>query len=137
MAQEGLLNLNVNYWIEGLFAMDDFVNDFDNVGAQLGWYIPVRADKKSKSDKYDRIESMAGYFERRKVKFSKSLENSNDFKELLNQLLAFQKGSGAHDDAPDALQSAIVKLNTASIINTIPPKMVSRKETINKQKNRF
>lgn len=137
VAHEGLLNLNVNYWIEGLFAMDDFVNDFDNVGAQLGWYIPVRADKKSKSDKFDRIESMAGYFERGKVKFSKSLENSNDFKELLNQLLAFQKGSGAHDDAPDALQSAIVKLNTASIINTIPPKMVSRKETINNQKNRF
>ena len=48
----------------------DFVNDFDIEGDERGWYIPVTADKKSKIDKFDRIESMAGYFERLNVFFN-------------------------------------------------------------------
>ena len=47
---EKLLNFNIRYMIEGLFAMDDFVSDFDVEGDLRGWYIPVTADKKSKID---------------------------------------------------------------------------------------
>lgn len=132
-----LLKYNVKYLIEGLFAQDDFISDFDLVGDERGWYIPVVADKKSKSNKYDRIESMAGYFERNNVFFDNQLKDCPDTQELINQLLAFQKGSGAHDDAPDALQSAIVELNVRAAINTIPAITTSRRETINKRKNRF
>lgn len=132
-----LLKYNVQYYIEGLFAQDEFVNDFDAVGDELGWYVPVVADKKAKTGKFDRIESMQGYFQRRNVWFNESEKDSTDFSELTDQLAAFAKGSGAHDDAPDALQSAIAKLNVAALTNKTPLKTTSRKEIIDKQENRF
>ena len=67
---KGLLTYNIQYFIEGLFAQDEFVSDFDAVGDSYGWYVPVVADQKSKTGKFDRIESMAGYFERGNVFFS-------------------------------------------------------------------
>ena len=80
---------------------------------------------------------MAGYFERGNIFFNKALEGTPDFSELVNQLLAFQKGSGAHDDAPDALQSALAKLNALAILNTSPAKAVSRKEILKNKQNRY
>lgn len=137
VAENNLLKYNIRYYVEGLFAQDEFVSDFDLVGNEYGFVIPVVADKQTKGNKFDRIESMAGYFERGNVFFSKTLEGSADTGELINQLLAFQKGSGAHDDAPDALQSAIAKLNALAIINTVPVTMKSRKELLRNKKNRF
>jgi len=134
---QNLLKLNIQYLIEGLFAQDEFVNDFDTVGDEEGWYVPVVADKKNKEGKFDRIESMSGYFERGNVWFNEAEKGSTDFHETINQLLAFAKGSGAHDDAPDALQSAISKLNVAALTNKTPLKTTSRKDVINKQKNRY
>ncbi|MCD8418728.1 hypothetical protein [Tenacibaculum finnmarkense] len=134
---ENLLQYNIQYMIEGLFAQDEFVSDFDAVGDEMGWYVPVVADNKSKSGKFDRVESMAGYFERKNVFFNAKIKDTIDCLELLDQLLAFQKGSGVHDDAPDSLQSAIAKLNTSAFINSTPPRTTSRKELIKKQKNRF
>ena len=134
---DNLLKYNVSYWIEGLFAQDDFVSDFDLVGDEMGWYVPVVADKRSKSGKYDRIESMSGYFERGNIWFNQAIETSTDCGELVDQLLTFQKGSGAHDDAPDALHGAIQKLNTAANINANPPKTTSRKEINKKKKNKW
>lgn len=132
-----LLKYNVQYLIEGLFAQDEFVSDFDTVGDEMGWYIPVVADQKTKAGKFDRIESMQGYFQRGNIWFNEAEKNSADMQELINQLLAFSKGSGAHDDAPDALQSAISKANVAALTNQTPLKTTSRKEIINRQKNRF
>lgn len=132
-----LLDLNITYMIEGLFAQDEFVNDFDLVGDTKGWYVPVVADEKTKIGKFDRIESMAGYFERGNIYFNEQKKHSADMVTLIEQLLAFQKGSGAHDDGPDSLQSAIVKLNTAAIKNTLPPLTMSVTEWMKKSKNRF
>ena len=132
-----LLKHNIQYYIEGLFAQDEFVSDFDAVGDEFGWYIPVVADNKTKTGKFDRIESMQGYFQRGNIWFNEQNKTSTDNQELVNQLLAFSKGSGAHDDAPDALQSAIAKLNVAVLTNKTPLKVTSRKEIINNQKNRF
>ncbi|MFJ1492588.1 phage terminase large subunit [Capnocytophaga canis] len=132
-----LLKYNIRYYIEGLFAQDEFVNDFDQVGDEWGFYVPVEADKESKGNKFDRIESMAGYFERGNIFFNEKIKGTSDCNELINQLLAFQKGSGAHDDAPDALQSAIAKLNVMALTNTQPIKLVSRKEIIKNKKNRY
>lgn len=132
-----LLKQNIRYLIEGLFAQDEFVSDFDLVGDVRGWYVPVVADKKGKTGKFDRVESMAGYFERKNVYFSNLLKECPDTQELINQLLAFQKGSGAHDDAPDALQSAIMELNKVAVVNSIPPRTTSRKDLIKNKRNRY
>ncbi len=133
-----LLNYNVQYYIEGSFAQDEFVSDFDVEGDARGWQIPIIADKKSKSEKFDRIESMAGHFERKSVYFNEKLKHCPDTKELIDQLLAFRKGSGAHDDAPDALQSTIAKLNRPDSAKSITKsRTTSRKELIEKQKNTY
>lgn len=96
---------NVRYMIEGLFAMDEFVSDFDNEGDKRGYYIPIVADKRSKTDKFDRIESLSGYFERKNVWFNTEQKDA-DMQVLIDQFLAFEKGSGAHDDGPDAVHGA-------------------------------
>ena len=135
--QNSLLSFNCRYKIEGLFAQDEFVNDFDIEGDERGWYIPVTPDKKSKDGKFDRIESMQGYFQRGNVWFNEDYKGSTDFQNLEDQLLAFEKGSGAHDDAPDALQSAIVEVNQITFVTKFEPKATSRKELIKNKKNRF
>lgn len=104
---------NIKYLIEGLFAMDDFVHDFDIEGEKRNYFIPVTADKRSKDDKYDRIEAMSGFFERHNVFFNESLK-SHDQQTVIDQLLAFEKGSKSHDDAPDALHGAISYLNRSN-----------------------
>lgn len=106
-----LEKFNIRYMIEGLFAMDEFVSDFDLEGEKRGYYIPVVADKRSKSDKYSRIESLAGYFERKEVFFNSEQKNA-DMQTLIDQFLAFEKGSQAHDDGPDATHGAFKWLST-------------------------
>lgn len=132
-----LLNFNIRYLIEGLFAMDDFVSDFDVEGDERGWYIPVTADKKSKIDKFDRIESMAGYFERLNVFFNAKYRGNNDYQTMEDQLYAFEKGSGANDDGPDFLQSGIAQVNKISFVTKFEPKTITRKDLIKNKKNRF
>ena len=117
--------------------MDDFVSDFDVEGDLRGWYIPVSADKKSKIDKFDRIESMAGYFERLNVFFNAKYRGNNDFQTMEDQLFSFEKGSGANDDGPDFLQSGIAQVNKISFVAKFEPKATSRKEIIKNKKNRF
>ena len=102
----------VRYWIEGLFSMDEFVNDFDAEGDARGYYIPVQADKRPKADKYDRIEATQSYFERRNVWFNIDERDSPDFQELVDQYLAFEKGGSVAVDGPDAGEGALSKLNT-------------------------
>lgn len=135
--QNDFLKYNCRYRIEGLFAQDEFVNDFDIEGDDRSWYIPVVADKKSKEGKFDRIESMMGYFERGNVWFNEECKESVDFDMLLEQLYAFEKGSGANDDAPDALQSAIVEVNQITFVTKFEPKATSRKEIIKNKPNRY
>ena len=106
-----LENYSIRYMIEGLFAMDEFVSDFDIEGDRRGYYIPVVADKRSKTDKFDRIESLAGYFERKNVWFN-SQQKNQDMQILIDQFLAFEKGSRAHDDGPDAVHGAFKYLST-------------------------
>jgi predicted phage terminase large subunit-like protein len=101
---------NIRYLIEGLFAMDEFISDFDTEGEKRGYYIPVVADKRPKAEKFDRIESLAGHFERHNVYFNESLK-TEDQQRLIDQFLAFEKGSQANDDGPDATHGAIAYLN--------------------------
>ena len=60
-----------------------------------------------------------------------------DFQNLEDQLLAFEKGSGAHDDAPDALQSAIVEVNQITFVTKFEPKTKSRQELLKDKPNRY
>lgn len=108
--QFDLEKVNIRYMIEGLFAMDEFTNDFGEEGDQRGYYIPVIPDKEPKGDKFDRIESLAGFFEAHMVFFNEDYQTMDQL-ELINQFLAFEKGSGAPKDGPDAVHGAFRQVN--------------------------
>ncbi len=113
---KGLADHNIHYQIEGLFAQDDFLNDFDVEGDDRGYHIPVTADKRPKGEKFDRIESTEGYFQRRWVWYNASEKDSTDQTELRDQYLAFEKGSQAHDDGPDCVHGAIDAVNRLAFV---------------------
>lgn len=133
-----LKKYNISYRIEGNFAQGDiFIPDFDSEGDKRGYHIPVVADKKTKANKFERIESMSGFFERGDVYFNSAEKGSRDFKELEDQILAFEKGSSYPVDGPDALQSLIDELNQIRFIDPHKSRTKSRKELIKTKKNRF
>lgn len=133
-----LQNYHVGYFIEGLFAQDEFSSDFDAEGDRRGYYIPVIADKKTKQGKYERIEGMVGFFERGNIFINESERGHPDMKCLVEQLLAFEKGGTAHDDGPDALQSALAELNRYTLRDNWNDIKMSRPEDYNiHSKHRF
>lgn len=132
-----LSKYNVRYYIEGLFAMDEFVNDFDTEGDLRGYHIPIVADKRPKADKYDRVESMSGYYERNNIFIDEKLKEDPDVMLYVEHLLAFEKGSGSPDDAPDAQHGAISKLNEVTYVEKFETRLKTRAEIIKNKKNRY
>lgn len=123
-----LYNYNIKYKIEGLFAQDEFVSEFDNEGDERGYHIPVIADKRGKANKYDRIENTEGYFERRWVFFNEKEKENVDQMELIDQYLAFEKGSQANDDGPDCVHGAIDELNRATFVTKFETRVIERND---------
>ncbi len=114
----GLHRFNIKYMIEGLFAQDQFVSDFDTEAEMRGVAcIPVVPDKRPKADKYDRVESLSGYWERGWWFFN-SEDDTKDQQTLIDQFMAFEKGSKAHDDGPDACHGAVSFVNLRTRNNT-------------------
>lgn len=135
--RKSLLSYPIKYMIEGLFAMDEFVTDFDQVGDNRGYYIPVTANKRPKADKDDRIEALSAFFERLNVFFNIDEKDNYDQIELRDQLLAFQKGSEAAKDGPDALEGGFSECNRAAFVEKFEPRMTSRASLHNFSKNRY
>lgn len=121
-----LSSVNIKIKIEGLFAQDEFISDFDNEGEIRGFYIPVTADNRGKANKHDRIESIEPYFHRRWVFFNEAEKGHVDQEELKDQLLDFEKGSDSHDDGPDALHGAMDELNRMTFVDKFEPRITKR-----------
>lgn len=100
-------NVVVTHYVEGNFIQDSFVNDFDAEGEKRGYFIPIIADKRKKPDKYLRIEQTSAYYSRGNVIYNIKEKDDPDMQRAVDHLLAFEKGSGAPDDSPDADEGAI------------------------------
>lgn len=96
----------INWFIEGNFIQDDFINDFDEEGEKRGYFIPITADKRNKDNKFARIERTAAFYHRMQVYYNSLEKDNNDMKVAVDHLLAFEHGSGAPDDSPDADEGA-------------------------------
>ena len=60
------------------------------------------------ADKYLRIEAtLTAALQYGALAFHEQLKGTKDTDEAIQQLLAFEKGSGAYDDFPDALEVAL------------------------------
>lgn len=97
--------------MEANFIQDLILDEFRKAGAACGMQMPLLGDKRRKPDKFARIEALQPLFERGLVVFNERERESPGMSVLVEQLLMFQKGSRAHDDAPDALEGAIFLLN--------------------------
>ena len=116
----------VRYYMEANFIQDLLKDEFDKVGAELGYRVPLREDKRAKGDKFARIENMQPLFSRGLVLFNENEKGSVGMQNLIEQLLLFEKGSRAHDDGPDALESAIWMLNRDQQRKAAPFKAIER-----------
>lgn len=101
----------VLYYMEANFLQDLILAEFKTAGNIIGSHIPVRPDNRKKPDKFSRIEALQPLFNRHLIAINQDIANSAGLALLKEQLLMFEKGSKAHDDAPDALEGAIWLLN--------------------------
>ena len=101
----------VMYYMEANFMQDLMLDEFRKAGDAVGQHVPILGDKRSKGDKFARIEAMSPLFERHLVVFNEKEKDSPGMRVLEEQLLMFERGSRVHDDAPDALESAIWMLS--------------------------
>ncbi|WP_044203874.1 phage terminase large subunit [Flammeovirga sp. OC4] len=110
----------IMYYMEANFLQDLLLDEFKTYGEDVGHQIPIRGDKRKKPDKFARVEALQPLFERGFIIFNEKEKESQGMRILIEQLLAFQKGSKIHDDAPDALEGGIFLLQkrTATKSNT-------------------
>jgi len=120
---------SIQYIIEGLFAMSEFVNDFDEEGDSRGYYIPVVDSKRAKGNKFDRIEGISGFFERLNVFFNIAEKDNADSILARETYLAFEKGAVIPLDFLDALQGAFTEVNAITFVAKFEVKTVSREAT--------
>ena len=105
----------VMYYMESNFIQDLMIDEFRKVGDAVGHQIPIRGDGRKKPDKFSRIEAMQPLFERGLILLNEKEKDAPGMRQLVEQLLMFEKGSRAHDDAPDALEGAVFLLNQRSM----------------------
>lgn len=107
----------VMYYMESNFIQDLMLDEFKKVGDALGHQIPIRGDARKKPDKFSRIEAMQPLFERGLIILNEKEKDAPGMRQLEEQLLMFEKGAKAHDDAPDALEGAVFLLNQRSMVS--------------------
>jgi len=117
---------NIQYMFEGLFAMDEFTNDFDEEGDERGYYIPIVPSKRGKGDKYERIEGLSGHYERRNFYANEAEKDTSDMVLAKDTYLAFEKGAKIPLDFLDAEHGAVSELNGITFQQSFDIKTTSR-----------
>ena len=97
----------IHFYMEANMLQELLVQQVNDYGREHGSVIAVKADKRAKPDKFARIEALQPLFEQGLVVFNQDEKDSLGMQTLVSQLLALERGSREHDDAPDALEGAI------------------------------
>jgi len=114
------------HFMEANFMQEDtHMPEYTKEAETRGNMLPISGDKRTKPNKYSRIENMTALFERGLVIIDETLKNDPDTGTFVEQLLAFPTG---HDDAPDALEGAIFISNTKTQ-SQIPTPSGARRRT--------
>lgn len=97
----------VRYYMEANFLQDILLDEFEREGDTRGYQLPIIGDKRSKPDKFARIEAISPLWERGFIFYNEAKKTDHDMVVSIDQTLCFEKGSNAHDDSPDADEGAI------------------------------
>ena len=97
------------HYMEANLMQDIHLQKYEEEAVNRGFQIAIRADRRKKPDKVERVENLSAYAERGHIRFNKAMRHSPDMQELRQQFLGFP--DAPHDDGPDAVEGAIYKLN--------------------------
>lgn len=120
-----------DYYIEANFLQDILLDEFETEGNIRGYQLPISADKRGKKNKHQRIESISPLWERGFVFYNEELKEDKDMQTGLDQLLAFEQGSRAHNDGPDADEGAIWILQRRTRQESFMPSYGKRRTSAN------
>jgi predicted phage terminase large subunit-like protein len=123
-------NVSVSFYMEASFMQDMILDEFGNEGKARGYQLPISADRRQKPNKFLRIENVSPLWERGCVTYNEAMKDDPDMLCGIEQTLAFEKGSSAHDDAPDADEGAIWILQKSGREESMPP-MIGRNNSTN------
>lgn len=115
-----------SHYIEANFLQDTILDEFTREGNIRGYQLPIRADKRKKPDKFQRIESISPLWERGFVYYNENKKKDTDMQAGIEQTLAFEKGMSGHDDAPDADEGALYILQKHTRTQTYAPEIGRR-----------
>ena len=118
---------SIQFYMEANLMQDTALDEFYKEGELRGYQLPISADNRKKPDKLQRIESVAPLWERGLVFYNENLKDSEDMQVGIEQTLALEHGSRAHDDAPDADEGAIFILQRQGRIGDFEPRIGKRR----------
>lgn len=104
-------SVNLNFYYESQFWNDALVMTYDNIRKHYKHDIPLIKDDDRKGNKFDRILGTLPYYQQGRIIYNEREKSSNDAQEGLAQLKGIEPGYKTHDDAPDADEGALYKLN--------------------------
>lgn len=116
----------VRWLMEANFIQDTLLDEFTKEGEIRGYQLPITGDKRKKPDKLERITNITPLWERGFVTYNIAEKDTVDMRNGIDQTLALENGSGAHDDAPDADEGAIWVLSRSGRHRSFTPMMGNR-----------
>jgi len=103
--------ISLSMYLEANMLQDYLFKDYNEEGAKRWQFLPIVPDTRKKPQKFSRILSIAPFFQRGVVYFNEKIKDNTDCESAIDHLLAFEEGSGAPDDWPDAVEGALFLLN--------------------------
>lgn len=100
------------YYIEANFLQDIILDEFTREGNLRGYQLPIRADKRKKPDKFQRIEGISPLWERGFVFYNADRQNDPDTLAGLEQTLAFEKEPAATTTRPTPTRGRSTSCNS-------------------------
>ena len=100
------------YYIEANFLQDIILDEFTREGNLRGYQLPIRADKRKKPDKFQRIEGISPLWERGFVFYNADRQNDPDTLAGLEQTLALKKEPAATTTRPTPTRGRSTSCNS-------------------------
>lgn len=105
-------NCIIHWQFEAQFWNDEIERTFSEVEEEFSFYLPCEKIKVDKVKKYDRILTLKPYYQNNRIWFNEKMKSHNDTRIGLMQLYSIEPNYKSNDDAPDADEQAIKKLET-------------------------
>lgn len=104
-----------NFRMEANFAQDLILEDLQDIGASMGFMLPISPDDRKKTDKEQRITATSALFERGQVYFNAAESTNYHMVALKTQYQAFGPKCKTPVDGPDACEGAFFYLVQAAV----------------------